>query len=204
MSDAQMRTWAEIDLGRLKHNYTALREQLAPGCRFVGVVKANAYGHGAVPVAQKLEEWGADYLAVAFDLKAPTFRHKMFDAYKGTRKPMPEELHEQVPLMKEVLTAMGVPILTKEGYEADDILGTIAKREQKDGYEVTILSGDRDLLQLSDTHIRICLPKTSRGTTEVHNYYPEDVIREYQVTPEQFIEVKALISSADPCYRNSP
>ena len=65
MSDAQMRTWAEIDLGRLKHNYTALREQLAPGCRFVGVVKANAYGHGAVPVAQKLEEWGADYLAVA-------------------------------------------------------------------------------------------------------------------------------------------
>lgn len=77
---------------------------------------------------------------MAFDLKAPTFRHKMFDAYKGTRKPMPEELHEQVPLMKEVLTAMGVPILTKEGYEADDILGTIAKREQKDGYEVTILS----------------------------------------------------------------
>ena len=104
-----------------------------------------------------LDEEKADYLAVAFDLKAPTFRHKMFDAYKGTRKPMPEELHEQVPLMKEVLTAMGVPILTKEGYEADDILGTIAKREQKEGYEVTILSGDRDLLQLSDTHIRICL-----------------------------------------------
>ena len=140
-----------------------------------------------------LDEEKADYLAVAFDLKAPTFRHKMFDAYKGTRKPMPEELHEQVPLMKEVLTAMGVPILTKEGYEADDILGTIAKREQKDGYEVTILSGDRDLLQLSDTHIRICLPKTSRGTTEVHNYNTEDVIREYQVTPEQFIEVKALM-----------
>ena len=145
-----------------------------------------------------LDEEKADYLAVAFDLKAPTFRHKMFDAYKGTRKPMPEELHEQVPLMKEVLTAMGVPILTKEGYEADDILGTIAKREQKDGYEVTILSGDRDLLQLSDTHIRICLPKTSRGTTEVHNYYPEDVIREYQVTPEQFIEVKALMGDDIP------
>ena len=83
---------------------------------------------------------------------------------------MPEELHEQVPLMKEVLTAMGVPILTKEGYEADDILGTIAKREQKNGYEVTILSGDRDLLQLSDTHIRICLPKTSpwnHGSTQL-------------------------------------
>ena len=127
----------------------------------------------------------------------------MFDAYKGTRKPMPEELHEQVPLMKEVLTAMGVPILTKEGYEADDILGTIAKREQKEGYEVTILSGDRDLLQLSDTHIRICLPKTSRGTTEVHNYYPEDVIREYQVTPEQFIEVKALMGDQSDNIRAS-
>ena len=75
-----------------------------------------------------IEDEGADYLAVAFDLKEPTFRHKMYAAYKGTRKPMPQELHEQVPVMKEVLTAMGVPILTKAGYEADDILGTIAKR----------------------------------------------------------------------------
>lgn len=71
-----------------------------------------------------IEDEGADYLAVAFDLKEPTFRHKMYAAYKGTRKPMPQELHEQVPVMKEVLTAMGVPILTKAGYEADDILGT--------------------------------------------------------------------------------
>lgn len=143
-----------------------------------------------------LDEEKPSYLAVAFDLKAPTFRHKMYDEYKGTRKPMPEELHEQVPLMKEVLTAMGVPILTKEGYEADDILGTVAKKAQKDGLEVTIVSGDRDLLQLSDTHIKISIPKTSRGTTEVHNYYPEDVKREYQVTPEQFIDVKALMGDA--------
>ena len=106
---------------------------------------------------------------------------------------MPQELHEQVPLMKEVLCAMGVPILTKEGYEADDVLGTAAKRAQADGYEVTIVSGDRDLLQLSDTHIKISIPKTSRGTTEVHNYYPDDVVREYQVTPTQFIDVKALM-----------
>ena len=140
-----------------------------------------------------LEEEKPHYLAVAFDLKAPTFRHNMFEEYKGTRKPMPQELHEQVPLMKEVLCAMGIPILTKEGYEADDVLGTAAKRAQADGYEVTIVSGDRDLLQLSDTHIKISIPKTSRGTTEVHNYYPEDVIREYQVTPQQFIDVKALM-----------
>ena len=140
-----------------------------------------------------LDEEKPDYLAVAFDLKAPTFRHKMFDEYKGTRKPMPAELHEQVPLMKEVLGAMGIPILTKEGYEADDVLGTAAKRAQAEGLEVTIVSGDRDLLQLSDAHIKISIPKTSRGTTEVHNYYPEDVVKQYQVTPEQFIDVKALM-----------
>ena len=143
-----------------------------------------------------LDEEKPEYLAVAFDLKAPTFRHQMFDDYKGTRKPMPAELHEQVPLMKEVLQAMGVPILTKEGYEADDVLGTIAKRAQSAGMEVTIVSGDRDLLQLADTHIKISIPKTSRGTTEVHNYYPEDVVKEYQVTPEQFIDVKALMGDA--------
>ena len=132
------------------------------------------------------------YLAVAFDLKAPTFRHNMFEQYKGTRKPMPEELHEQVPLIKEVLSAMKIPILTKEGYEADDILGTVAKQAQNAGLEVTVVSGDRDLLQLADTHIKISIPKTSRGTTEVHNYYPEDVEREYQVSPTAFIDVKAL------------
>lgn len=143
-----------------------------------------------------LDEEKPQYLAVAFDLKAPTFRHTMYEEYKGTRKPMPQELHEQVPLMKEALCAMDVPILTKEGYEADDVLGTAAKRAQADGYEVTVVSGDRDLLQLSDTHIKISIPKTSRGTTEVHNYYPEDVVREYQVTPQQFIDVKALMGDA--------
>jgi DNA polymerase-1 len=143
-----------------------------------------------------LEEEKADHLAVAFDLKAPTFRHKMYTEYKGTRKPMPQELHEQVPLMKEVLTAMGVPILTMEGYEADDILGTIAKRTQAMGEEVTIVSGDRDLLQLADEHIKICLPKTTRAGTEVHNYYPEDVKRDYQVSPKEFIDVKALMGDA--------
>ena len=143
-----------------------------------------------------LDEEKADCLAVAFDLKAPTFRHKMYDDYKGTRKPMPQELHEQVPLMKEVLAAMEIPILTKEGYEADDILGTVAKRAQAAGAEVTIVSGDRDLLQLADEHIKISIPKTSRGVTEVHDYYPADVEREYQVTPEQFIDVKALQGDA--------
>ena len=143
-----------------------------------------------------LEEEQAEYLAVAFDLKAPTFRHKMYEEYKGTRKPMPEELHEQVPVMKEVLKAMGVPILTKEGFEADDVLGTAAKRAQSLGMEVSVVSGDRDLLQLADTHIRIRIPRTSRGSTEIHDYYPEDVKKEYRVTPEEFIDVKALMGDA--------
>lgn len=90
-----------------------------------------------------IEDEKADHLAVAFDLKDPTFRHKMFEAYKGTRKPMPEELHEQVPVIKEVLASMGIPILTRPGYEADDILGTIAKRCAAQGVEVSVVSGDR-------------------------------------------------------------
>ncbi len=143
-----------------------------------------------------LEEEKADHLAVAFDLKEPTFRHKMYAEYKGTRKPMPEELREQVPLMKEVLTAMGVPILTMAGYEADDILGTVSKRSQAAGMEVSVVSGDRDLLQLADKNIKIRIPKTSRGGTEIHDYYPEDVKREYQVTPVEFIDVKALMGDS--------
>ena len=140
-----------------------------------------------------LEEENADHLAVAFDLSAPTFRHKMYDAYKGTRKPMPEELREQVPLMKEALQTMNIPILTMEGYEADDILGTVAKRCQAEGIEVSVVSGDRDLLQLADTHIKIRIPKTSKGSTQIYDYYPEDVKEQYQVTPTEFIDVKALM-----------
>ena len=140
-----------------------------------------------------LDEEKADYLAVAFDLHAPTFRHIEYPEYKGTRKPMPEELREQVPLMKEVLQKMNVPILTKEGFEADDIIGTVSKRFQKEGLEVSVVSGDRDLLQLSDEHILIRIPKTKRGQTQIYDYRPEDVKAEYQVTPLEFIDVKALM-----------
>ena len=140
-----------------------------------------------------LDEEAADYIAVAFDLSAPTFRHKAYAEYKGTRKSMPDELREQVPLIKEVLSSMNIPILTKEGYEADDIIGTIAKRYQSDEVFVSVLSGDRDLLQLSDTHIKIRIPKTSKGVTTVHDYLPEDVMNEYGVTPKEFIDVKALM-----------
>ena len=140
-----------------------------------------------------LEEEEADHLAVAFDLAEPTFRHKMYDGYKGTRKPMPQELVEQVPLMKDVLKSMGLPIMTLTGFEADDILGTLAKKNAAAGVEVCVVSGDRDLLQLADDHIKSRIPRTSKGTTQVKDYYPADVKAEYQVTPTEFIDVKALM-----------
>jgi DNA-directed DNA polymerase len=143
-----------------------------------------------------LDEEKANYLAVAFDLSAPTFRHLEYEEYKGTRKSMPEELREQVPLIKEVLASMNIPILTKEGFEADDILGTIAKRFANETLEVSIVSGDRDLLQLSDTHIKIRIPKSSKGQTIIKDYYPTNVKEEYGVTPLEFIDLKALMGDA--------
>ena len=117
-----------------------------------------------------------DYLAVAFDVHHPTFRHEMYAAYKGTRKPMPEELKMQLPIIREVLSSMDVVIVEKPGYEADDILGTLAKKYEKEGLEVTLLSGDRDLLQIASEHIKISIPKTSMGKTETHHYYEKDVL----------------------------
>lgn len=143
-----------------------------------------------------LEEERPDALLVAFDVHTPTFRHEMFAEYKGTRKPMAEELREQVPLMKEVLAAMDIPIVEREGIEADDVLGSLSVTFAKAGYEVLIVSGDRDLLQLADEHVTICIPKTKKGQT-VYEYYTPDQVRElYHVTPRQFIDVKALMGDA--------
>ena len=140
-----------------------------------------------------LEEEKPEYLAVAFDVHAPTFRHQMYEAYKGTRKPMPEELREQVPVMKEVLKAMHITIMEQAGLEADDILGTLAKKAEQAGMEVSLVSGDRDLLQIATDHIKIRIPKTKQGRTEIEDYYAADVKAAYQVTPLQFIELKALM-----------
>ena len=140
-----------------------------------------------------LEEEKPEYLAVAFDVHAPTFRHKMYEAYKGTRKPMPGELREQVPVMKEVLKAMHITVMEQAGLEADDILGTLAKKAEQAGMEVSLVSGDRDLLQIATDHIKIRIPKTKQGRTEIEDYYAADVQAAYQVTPLQFIELKALM-----------
>lgn len=140
-----------------------------------------------------LEEEKPQYITVAFDEHAPTFRHKMYEAYKGTRKPMAEELRQQVPMMKEMLRAMGVTVVSQAGLEADDLLGTMARRAEESGMEVIIVSGDRDLLQLATDHTRISIPKTKKTGTEVEHYYAADVVERYQVTPSEFIDVKALM-----------
>ena len=143
-----------------------------------------------------LDEEKADYLTVAFDVHAPTFRHEVYKEYKGTRRPMPEELREQVPLVKKVLSAMGIQIREQAGLEADDILGTLARRGEEEGMEVTLLSGDRDLLQIATDRVCIRIPKTRQGQTVIENYYAEDVLREYRVTPKAFIDVKALMGDS--------
>ncbi len=137
-----------------------------------------------------------DYIAAAFDLKAPTFRHKMFDGYKATRKAMPEELVPQIPLMKEVLTAMNVSILEKEGFEADDIIGTISKQCEEQGMECDILTGDKDDLQLASQDIKIYLVTTRMGNTQTEIFDAEKVMEKYGVTPREFIDVKALMGDS--------
>ena len=140
-----------------------------------------------------LEEEQPDYLAVAFDVHAPTFRHRMYADYKGTRKGMPDELREQVPVMKELLRAMDISIYEQPGLEADDILGTLAKKAEAEGKAVSLISGDRDLLQIATDRIKIRIPKTRMGKTEIEDYYAEQVFEKYGVTPEGFIDLKALM-----------
>ncbi len=152
---------------------------------------------GFVNIVMKvIEEEQPTHFAVAFDVHEKTFRHKMFEAYKGTRKGMPDELREQVPLMKEVLHAMGVKVLEAPGYEADDIIGTMSRVGEQNGMQVTVLSGDRDLLQLATEQVLIRIPKTKSGQTTVENYHAEDVVALYGVTPTEFIDMKGLMGDA--------
>ena len=143
-----------------------------------------------------LDEEKPEYLTVTFDVHAPTFRHKMFADYKGTRKPMAEELRQQVPVIKDVLKAMKIEIIEKEGLEADDLLGTISCMCEEKGMDVSIISGDRDTLQLATEHVKIRIPKTKQGRTEVEDYNAADVEEKYGVTPKEFIDVKALMGDA--------
>ena len=144
----------------------------------------------------QLDELKPDYLTVAFDVHAPTFRHDAYAEYKGTRKGMPEELREQVPLMKKMLTAMGIEIREQAGLEADDILGTLAKKAEARDMDAVILSGDRDLLQIATDNITIRIPRTRGGQTVIDDFRTDQVIETYGVTPRQFIDVKALMGDS--------
>lgn len=143
-----------------------------------------------------IDEQQPDYLAVAFDVHRKTFRNEMYEAYKGTRKPMLPELREQVPLIKELLQKMNIKTVELPGYEADDVIGTLSKQAEKEGMAVAVISGDRDLLQLASDNITICIPKTKKGQTTVECYNVEEVKELYKVTPEQFIDVKALMGDS--------
>lgn len=150
------------------------------------------YGFLAI-LFRELEDLNPDYIAVAFDLKAPTHRHKMYEAYKGTRHGMPEELAQQMPIIKEILKEMNITVIEKEGYEADDIIGTMSKEAEKEGHLVTVLSGDRDTFQLVSNNITVRIPRTKMGKTEVDDYTEEKIEEEYGLRPKALIEVKGLM-----------
>ena len=140
-----------------------------------------------------LDKITPDYIAVSFDLKAPTFRHKMYAEYKGTRKPMPDELKEQMPVIKEILSAMNVPILQLEGYEADDILGTVANKNSKNDIFTYILSGDKDSFQLISDKTSVIIPTTRFGKTEYSIYTPSMLKEKQNIEPYQVVHIKSLM-----------
>ena len=153
--------------------------------------------YGFLAILQKLlEDENPDGLAVAFDRKEPTFRHKHSEAYKATRKPMPEELAAQMPVMKEVLDAMGVTRCELPGWEADDILGTLSRRGAEAGIECVVVTGDKDALQLVGERVRVLNVKTRLGQTETIDYTPERFREEYGFDAPKMVDLKALMGDS--------
>ena len=150
--------------------------------------------YGFLSILFKIEEdLNPDYIAVAFDLKGPTERHKMYEGYKASRHGMPDELAQQMPIIKDVLKAMNIKIIEKQGYEGDDILGTLSKEAEEQGIDVTILSGDRDTFQLTSDKVTVRIPRTKMGKTENEDYDRTRVLEEYGIEPKELIEVKGLM-----------
>ena len=149
------------------------------------------YGFLAI-LFKLIEDTNPEYMVVAFDLKAPTARHKLYEGYKANRKGMPEDLAEQMPIIKEILTAMNIDIVEKEGYEADDVLGTLSRYGENEGLNVTILSGDRDTFQLATDKVTIRIPRTKGGKTETDLFDRKKILETFNIEPKQLIEVKGL------------
>ena len=153
--------------------------------------------YGFLTIMFKLiEDLEPKYMVVAFDLKAPTKRHELYKEYKGTRHGMPDELASQMPIIKEVLSAMNITVITKEGYEADDILGTLSRYGEANGLEVVLLTGDRDSFQLATNQTIIRIPRTKQGKTETENFDREKIIETYWIEPKALIEVKGLMGDS--------
>ena len=150
------------------------------------------YGFLAI-MFKLIEDSKPDYMVVAFDLKSPTKRHEMYKEYKATRKGMPDELASQMPIIKEVLNAMNITVIEKEGYEADDILGTLSRVGEKNGLDVILLTGDRDSFQLATNKTIIRIPRTKQGKTETEDFDKSKIIETYGVEPKKLIEVKGLM-----------
>ena len=147
-------------------------------------------------LTKQIEKYSPDYAAIAFDLRAPTFRHKMYDGYKAQRKPMPDGLRVQMPISKEILKAMKIKSFELEGYEADDIIGTVSKICDDNGIECYIATGDKDDLQLATDKTKVILTVTKSGVNETTYYDDKLVFEKYHVTPKEFIDIKALMGDA--------
>lgn len=150
------------------------------------------------------EDVTPDAVAIAFDLKAPTFRHKAYDGYKSNRKGMPEELHQQLQPLKDLLTLLGYAIITKEGYEADDILGTLSHTCKVNGDECVLATGDRDSLQLINDKVTVRLASTKGGKANAILYDEKKIMDDYGVTPRQLIEIKAIQGDSSDCIPGVP
>ena len=160
-----------------------------------GVHTNAVYGFLAI-MRKIIEEERPDYLAVAFDRPTPTFRHEKYEAYKGNRSPAPPEFHEQMPLIRDLLSSMGIRYIEMDGWEADDILGTLSRRGENSGMTVSLVSGDRDLLQIATDKTEIILPKTKGGQTTYERYHAQQVLETMGVTPLEFIDMKALMGDS--------
>ena len=153
--------------------------------------------YGFLSILFKIQEdLNPEYMAVAFDLKGPTKRHEMYEGYKANRHGMPDELAQQMPIIKDILRAMNIKIVEKQGYEGDDIIGTLSKMGENKGMEVTILSGDRDNFQLASDKVTIRIPRTKMGKTENEDYDRNRIIEEYGLEPSELIEVKGLMGDS--------
>ena len=153
--------------------------------------------YGFVAIFQRIyDEVKPDAVCVSFDLKEPTFRHKAYDGYKAQRKPMPDELAVQMPLLKDVLDAMGIRRYELAGYEADDILGAFSRTCENDGWTCTVVTGDKDSLQLISDKTTVCNVKSRMGKTETIMYTPSRFVEEYGFAPPLMVDLKALMGDA--------